>query len=872
MTEQKNTHTLPGLDPAHYKELSEGSGISDEVIQERGYYTITKKTELKRLGFGTAQQQVPAIGMPVRNKRGEWQFTLIKPDNPRIDPKNGRIRKYEFPAKTKMALDIPERSREHIDDPYIPAVYTEGIKKVDAGASQGMCTIGVIGTWNWRGTNEKGGKTALPDLEEIAHKDANDEGRITYLIFDSDIMLKISVYNALKRFRELLLKYGADAWVVYVPPGPNGEKQGLDDFLCRGGTWDDIKMLAQRELRKPPQQSSSGRDYVSKHLPDAPVSENFVVPAGYEALLGGIVRYVTGEDDVDPKPLQVTTAPLLIAGRSEDVNSGVEYAELVYLRAGEWKRLSVSRATIANSRSIVELAERGVPVNSSNARDVVEFLHEFEAANLEHMPHARTSSVMGWLGRNLEGGFLCGRKLIRGDGSETIEAVDLASVDPADWPEGVTIFRGHDEGDEQLADAFRTEGTFEGWTEIAKDVKGYPKFKLAALTALAPALMPIIGAANFIFDLSHPTSGGKSTAIRFAGSIWGNPIENVGDSVVATWDATRVWIERASGILNNLPLILDETKRAKDPRHIAQTIYDVASGRSRGRGSKDGTSGSASWRLTLLSTGEQPITSFSNEGGALARVMGLWGSPFEARGKREATLSAKINDQVANHYGHVGPRFVTYLAENRDKWPEWKKRYQMLKTCYTDTAEGNAVMSRKADYLAALVMTSEIAHKAELFPWDNENPVDSIYDELAAESAEADRAAMALRAVVSWAHANRAAFQGSHRCDQEGEPLTPPGGFAGRWGGSTHDSTYDPDELDEEDDWAYIAFYEHKLKKTLQEMDFEPESTLRTWRDRDWLDIAESDKQKRFTKQKWVLGKKTWVIIIKREAIKQVDA
>jgi hypothetical protein len=55
-------------------------------------------------------------------------------------------------------------------------------------------------------------------------------------------------------------------------------------------------------------------------------------------------------------------------------------------------------------------------------------------------------------------------------------------------------------------------------------------------------------------------------------------------------------------------------------------------------------------------------------------------------------------------------------------------------------------------------------------------------------------------------------------------------------------------------------------------MDFEPESTLRTWRDRDWLDIAESDKQKRFTKQKWVLGKKTWVIIIKREAIKQVDA
>ena len=181
-------------------------------------------------------------------------------------------------------------------------------------------------------------------------------------------------------------------------------------------------------------------------------------------------------------------------------------------------------------------------------------------------------------------------------------------------------------------------------------------------------------------------------------------------------------------------------------------------------------------------------------------------------------------------------------------------------------------MSRKSDYLAALVVTSEIAREARLFPWADFDPIEPIYDELAAESREADRAAAALRTVVSWAHANRAAFQGAHRSDQDGEPLTPPGGFAGRWGGSSHDSTYDPDDLDKEDDWEYIAFYEHKLKKILQETDFEPESTLRTWRDRGWLDIAESDKQKRFTKQKWVFGKKSWVIIIKREAIKQVDA
>jgi uncharacterized protein (DUF927 family) len=33
---------------------------------------------------------------------------------------------------------------------------------------------------------------------------------------------------------------------------------------------------------------------------------------------------------------------------------------------------------------------------------------------------------------------------------------------------------------------------------------------------------------------------------------------------------------------NDLPLILDDTKRARRPEDIAQTIYDVTSGRSRG--------------------------------------------------------------------------------------------------------------------------------------------------------------------------------------------------------------------------------------------------------------------------------------------------
>jgi hypothetical protein len=53
--------------------------------------------------------------------------------------------------------------------------------------------------WNWRGTNEHGGKTALPEWEYVALND-----RDVYIVFDSDVMLKPQVYDALARLKPFL--------------------------------------------------------------------------------------------------------------------------------------------------------------------------------------------------------------------------------------------------------------------------------------------------------------------------------------------------------------------------------------------------------------------------------------------------------------------------------------------------------------------------------------------------------------------------------------------------------------------------------------------------------------------------------------------
>jgi hypothetical protein len=92
--------------------LISGSGISEEVIEARGYWTATDPHELIDLGFTENQRRAPALVIPVRGIDGEVRFSRIRPDDPRPDPeKPGKIIKYEQPRSVDVALDIPLPAR-----------------------------------------------------------------------------------------------------------------------------------------------------------------------------------------------------------------------------------------------------------------------------------------------------------------------------------------------------------------------------------------------------------------------------------------------------------------------------------------------------------------------------------------------------------------------------------------------------------------------------------------------------------------------------------------------------------------------------------------------------------------------------------------
>jgi hypothetical protein len=183
---------------AHHRAmLEQESSIAPKVIEVRGYRTVETKAELETLGFGRAQRKVPGLLLPIYAPGGEISLYQFRPDEPRI--KDRRPVKYETPSGSRMALDVHPFAREKLGDPTVPLFVTEGIKKGDALVSRGLCAIAFIGVWNWRGTNEHGGKTALPEWEHVALNN-----REVYIVFDSDVMLKQEVYAALARLKPFL--------------------------------------------------------------------------------------------------------------------------------------------------------------------------------------------------------------------------------------------------------------------------------------------------------------------------------------------------------------------------------------------------------------------------------------------------------------------------------------------------------------------------------------------------------------------------------------------------------------------------------------------------------------------------------------------
>lgn len=583
-----------------------------------------------------------------------------------------------------------------------------------------------------------------------------------------DIMVAPSATTAERRdqaiayqtanFRQLVTEFlSAEADVTATLNGvwPHGLKKTAKELLTAVVSEVTRRRDVQKagkiaELEKTLQISNCLWDSLQDGLPPADIAASEIlqslrVPAGYLVTPDGVFRRSISEEDLEVVQVLVAPAPVFPVARSVDVTTGLVERILVWRTAAGWQRRSVGREVMLDSGRLMELAAYDAPVASGRVRDVVDFLDAFEAVNSRTLPEISVTHRCGW----------------QADGSFVMPETCWPAVEG-----GAEIAFHASAGFETFAAAWTSKGSLDGWMQMAEAVTGRPMMWVPLYAALSSPLLKPLNVPGWVTDVSGGTSRGKTTALLFAASACGKPTIEA-PTIVSSWDNTPVYIEQLCGTVQNLPVFLDETKRA-GKGVVRQVIYNFAQGIGRGRGKRTGgAQTTVTWQTNLISTGEQTATSFSQDAGTRARVIQLVGSPMGGFSTEAAEAAELIRSLSSEHYGHVLPLIVdqvTAICRDPAALSRLRKLYQQRLTAFS-AAAGSGVARRLAAYVAVMSVTADMLHGSDLFaglgvprPTGTVTPFDILRRSMIDSAIEADLPMDCLTEILSRAIASRKHF------------------------------------------------------------------------------------------------------------------
>lgn len=321
--------------------------------------------------------------------------------------------------------------------------------------------------------------------------------------------------------------------------------------------------------------------------------------------------------------IQACYHPIIPVERLKNLETGKEQIKLAYRRNGSWRELIVPKVIVTSNTKIVSLSELGISVTSENARYLVKYLADVENLNEDYINIQYSSSKLGWI----KDDFL---------------------------PYDTDIVFDGDIRFKQLFESIEQKGSREIWYSHIKELRRVgrieTKFLLAA--SFSSILVSLLGGLPFIVDLWGETEGGKTVSLMVAASVWANPGEN---RYIGDFKTTDVALEAKADMLNNLPMILDDTSKvsARIRDNFEGFIYDLCSGKGKSRSNKElGINRENRWNMVTLTNGERPIQSYVSQGGAINRVLEV---ECGEKVYQDPQSTANI---LKRNYGYAGKDFV----------------------------------------------------------------------------------------------------------------------------------------------------------------------------------------------------------------------
>lgn len=393
---------------------------------------------------------------------------------------------------------------------------------------------------------------------------------------------------------------------------------------------------------------------------------------------------------MQPIKIKACPHPIMPIEIINNVDTNIEKIKIAFYKRKKWQYAIVERKLIASNTAVIQLANRGIEVNSENSKNLVSYLADVIELNSLEVTDGITH--LGWINKD----FIPYTFKYKYDG-------DVAY--------------------KNIFESVTEKGNYEKWKQEIKKLR-YKSITLRFLIAssFASSLIKIFQINPFIVHLWGKSSNGKTVAQMICASIWGNPQKG---KLLSSLDSTKVASERLCNFLRNIPLILDELQITKTKyKNYDTLIYELTEGKGRDRGTVDGgLTESTEWDNIIILSGEEPITSSSSKEGVKNRVIEIEDNETIIENGNE------VVNLILNNYGFAGKEFVEIIQNKDDLFDEYNNIVEQLKKDQNSPKQINAI----ATILLADKIVSETIFK------DNPITLEEAKDYFTKDIDEADR-------------------------------------------------------------------------------------------------------------------------------------
>lgn len=259
------------------------------------------------------------------------------------------------------------------------------------------------------------------------------------------------------------------------------------------------KMIGMKDKKEDEEQD--GYQLIDLKIND--IEYHYRIPPPFFITEDGKIFYDTGSQTERLSHLLVV--PLRII---QNVDTDEEKIEIALRKNGQWKTGIFSKQQVYSG--IMELANFGLPVNTTNSKMFIKYFANLEAENDENIPKIKSVSKLGWR-----------------DNVFVPFSKDCPFVIDIDYKLSKWV------------KAYTEKGTLKEWREEINPYRKNNLFRFILASSFASVLLTPLGHRIFMVFNWGNSRAGKSAALHAALSVWGNPYD-----LVTTFNTTAVGIER----------------------------------------------------------------------------------------------------------------------------------------------------------------------------------------------------------------------------------------------------------------------------------------------------------------------------------------